>query len=97
LAQEKSLTNAHIFYLVTRNEREQASLIRHLDSNGISAVFHYVPLHNSPAGMQLARTSGPLPVTENISARLVRLPMYSELNTMQVAHICKIIANYFKQ
>lgn len=97
LTQEKSLTNAHIFYLVTRNEREQASLIRHLDSNGISAVFHYVPLHNSPAGMRLARTSGPLPVTENISARLVRLPMYSELNTMQVAHICKIIANYFKQ
>ena len=50
-----------------------------MKSDGIYTPFHYVPLHNAPAGLRLARTSGQLARTEDLSARLVRLPLYPRM------------------
>ena len=49
-------------------------------ADDILTPFHYVPLHNSPAGRRLGRTAGALPVTEDLSARLVRLPLYPRMD-----------------
>jgi dTDP-4-amino-4,6-dideoxygalactose transaminase len=69
--------NGHIYYLLCEDEAARSRLIASLKARGISAVFHYVPLHSSPAGRRLGRTPFPLQVTENQAARLVRLPIYA--------------------
>ncbi len=72
--------NAHIYFVITRTAEERSALIAHLRARGISATFHYVPLHSAPAGLRYARSAGPLPVTESLSDRLVRLPIWSGLD-----------------
>ena len=75
--------NGHMLYLLMPTEHERDALISHLDSAGVNAVFHYVPLHESPMGHRLGYRTGQLPVTENASRRLVRLPCYFELTEAQ--------------
>lgn len=72
--------NHHMFYLIMRSSPERDDLIDHLKIAGIQAAFHYVPLHSSPAGLRYARVHGEMNVTEDLSARLVRLPLYSGMN-----------------
>jgi dTDP-4-amino-4,6-dideoxygalactose transaminase len=69
--------NYHMFYLIMRSSSERDSLIEHLKIEGIQAPFHYVPLHSSPAGLKYARTHGEMKFTDDLSGRLVRLPLYS--------------------
>jgi dTDP-4-amino-4,6-dideoxygalactose transaminase len=71
--------NAHIYYVLLQSAAERAEVIESLRQRGISAVFHYVPLHSSPAGLRFGRAAGPLPVTEDISDRLLRLPIWSDM------------------
>jgi dTDP-4-amino-4,6-dideoxygalactose transaminase len=47
-----------------------------MKTQGIQCVFHYVPLHSSPQGRKLGRTSGTLSVTDDVADRLVRLPLW---------------------
>lgn len=68
--------NAHLFYVLLAHADERASVLESLRASGVQAVFHYVPLHSSPAGMRHARASGTLQVTEDIAARLIRLPIW---------------------
>lgn len=93
---EEKPANAHIFYILCRNPDERGSLIKHLAHNGIDAVFHYVPLHDSPAGLRYARTHGNLPVTTEISNALLRLPMFTEMATSDVRRVCTAIAAFYK-
>ena len=72
-------SNYHMFYAVLPTAELRASLLAHLKSQGIHAVFHYVPLHTSPIGEQLGYRTGDLPVTEDLASRLVRLPMFYEI------------------
>jgi dTDP-4-amino-4,6-dideoxygalactose transaminase len=69
--------NAHLFYILFRNEQTRDRIMNQLKGTGIHAVFHYVPLHSSPVGLGLGWRNGDLPVTEEISGRLLRLPMYT--------------------
>lgn len=87
--------NAHIFYLICRNEAERSALIAHLREQGVHAVFHYVPLHDSPAGLRYSRTVGDLPVTGYVSRRLLRLPLYSDMQAAQVAEVCALVEAFF--
>jgi dTDP-4-amino-4,6-dideoxygalactose transaminase len=57
----------------------------------INAVFHYQPLHSAPAGRLYGRAHGALKVTDDFSARLVRLPVFAELTAEQVDHICSVL------
>jgi dTDP-4-amino-4,6-dideoxygalactose transaminase len=68
--------NAHLYYLLLPDEQSRDELIAYLRERGIVALFHYVPLHSSPAGLRFGRREGSLPVTDAISGRLVRLPLW---------------------
>ncbi len=68
--------NAHIYHLLLPDRSARDALVRKLKANGIHAPFHYVPLHDSPAGVRLGRTSGTLACTEDVAGRIVRLPLW---------------------
>jgi dTDP-4-amino-4,6-dideoxygalactose transaminase len=68
--------NAHMYYLLLPDLARRTALLARLKATGIYAVFHYVPLHDSPAGKKYCRTSGTLPYTQDLSDRLVRLPLW---------------------
>jgi len=72
--------NGHMFYLLMNDIDDRDAFIRHMKSHDIITPFHYVPLHSAPAGKRFGRSDGELRVTDDISARLVRLPMYYELD-----------------
>jgi dTDP-4-amino-4,6-dideoxygalactose transaminase len=67
----------HMFYLLMRSVKEREMLIAHLRRRGILSVFHYLPLHVSPMGLQLGGRPGLCPVAEDASERLVRLPFFN--------------------
>lgn len=69
----------HMFYVLCRDTAQREKLIDHLAERGILAVFHYLPLHMSDMGRKLGGQPGQCPVTENISARLLRLPFFNSL------------------
>ena len=79
--------NAHIFYLLLPDLASRTALIDTLKAEGIQAPFHYVPLHSSPGGKKFGRVSSgsgsvnSLPVTDAASDRLVRLPLFAELES----------------
>jgi len=87
-------TNHHIFYVLTQDRDVRDALLRHLDSAGIGAVFHYSPLHLSSIGRELGYRKGMLPVTERASETIVRLPMFHELAPADIERIVGQI-NYF--
>lgn len=86
--------NGHMFYLLLPTERRRDDLIAHLDQAGINAVFHYVPLHESPMGRSLGTVD--LPVTESVSRRLVRLPCFFELGEDQQARVTAEVRTFLE-
>jgi len=72
--------NAHMYYLLVADLAERTALIAHLKAREVLAVFHYVPLHSAPAGRRYGRACGDLPVTGDLSDRLVRLPLWVGLD-----------------
>ncbi|MFT4162408.1 dTDP-4-amino-4,6-dideoxygalactose transaminase [Shinella sp.] len=73
-------SNGHMFYLLLRDIEDRDAFISFMRERGVATPFHYVPLHSAPAGLRYGRASGALAVTDNISGRLVRLPMYFCMN-----------------
>lgn len=71
--------NGHLYYVLLPNAQLQQELIERMRNDGIVTPFHYVPLHSSPAGKRLSRTHGDLPHTEDLSRRLARLPLFSDI------------------
>ena len=70
---------AHIFYLLMPSLEARTALLAHLRVRRILAVFHYLPLHLSEMGRRLGGREGQCPVTEDVSDRLVRLPLFYQL------------------
>lgn len=62
-----------------------------LTSEGIGAVFHYVPLHDSPAGRRYGRTNGNLTVTNDVASRLIRLPMWVGLQEVDQSRVVEAL------
>jgi len=75
--------NAHMYYLILPNAVKRTVFINHLKEKGILSVFHYVPLHESEAGQKYGRIAGNLDVTNDLSGRVVRLPMWLGLEDVQ--------------
>ncbi len=71
--------NAHMYYLLLPSLDARCRFIDTMREQGVGAVFHYIPLHSSPAGIRYGRTPAPMPHTDDASDRLVRLPMWAGL------------------
>jgi len=84
---EGCIHNAHMFYIKTKDLKERTELINYLGEKNIKACFHYVPLHTAPAGKTFGRFSGEDVYTTKESDRLVRLPMYYQLEEKEVDYI----------
>lgn len=82
---------SHIFYLLLPDVGIRQRLIAHLGARGILAVFHYLPLHLSRMGEQLGGRIGDCPITEDVSARLLRLPFYNDLTEAEQAEVIEAI------
>jgi dTDP-4-amino-4,6-dideoxygalactose transaminase len=68
--------NAHMYYVLLDQDIDRERVLNELKLHGIQAVFHYAPLHSSPAGLRLGRTHGAMTVTDAASAQLIRLPLW---------------------
>lgn len=75
--------NAHMYYILLESLEKRSDVIAQLKNKGVNPVFHYVPLHTSPAGKKYARTSGELRHTSNLSDRLLRLPLWVGMGEAQ--------------
>ncbi len=87
--------NAHIFYIKAADIEERARLIKHLRDNGVQSVFHYLPLHSSPAGARFGRFCGEDRFTTKESERLLRLPMYYGLEPEKARFAAKAVKSFY--
>ena len=87
--------NGHIFYIITRSLEERGRLIDYLKQNGILAIFHYVPLHSSPAGIKYGRTTGDMRNTDDLSDRVLRLPVYYEMREEDVEMVVEHVIRFY--
>ncbi len=89
--------NAHMFYIKSKNIDERTKLIEYLKDNNIYTVFHYIPLHSSPAGIKFGKFSGIDGFTTSESEKLIRLPMYYGLKSEDINRICGVLIEYYKE
>lgn len=75
--------SGHIFFILLPTEELRDGVLRALADHGVHAVFHYLPLHDSPGGRRYGRLGGPVDVTNDISSRLLRLPLWAGLGEVQ--------------
>lgn len=87
--------NAHMFYIKTKDLEERTRLISYLKENDISAVFHYVPLHISPAGAKFGRFHGEDKYTTKESERLLRLPLYYGINDTDIEKVADAVIKFY--
>jgi dTDP-4-amino-4,6-dideoxygalactose transaminase len=88
-------TNYHMFFMLATDGATRDAILDHLKAQGIGAVFHYVPLHSSPMGQRFGYCPGQLPVTEDLSARLLRLPIYVDLSPDDQSRIVRAIERFY--
>ncbi len=88
--------NAHMFYIKAKDIEERTELIKHLKEHGASAVFHYIPLHSSPAGVNFGRFHGEDKYTTKESDRLLRLPMYYGLTEDDINTVVTAVFGFYE-
>lgn len=88
--------NAHMFYIKTKDMEERTRLLSYLKSEGINAVFHYIPLHSAPAGMKYGEFVGEDVYTTKESERLVRLPLYYNMDKADTERVIDRIIKFYK-
>lgn len=93
---EDCVHNAHLFFIKCRDLVQRTELIEYLAQRDIAAVFHYVPLHSSPAGKQYGRFSGEDCFTTTHSDRLVRLPLYYDLSLADQKAVIEAVRAFFE-
>lgn len=86
--------NAHMYYLKVKDMKVRTRLLAYLRENGICSVFHYVPLHSAPAGQKFGRFAGEDVYTTKESERLLRLPMFYNLDMEDVKRIVDVIHKF---
>ena len=89
--------NAHMYYIKLRDLQDRSAFISYMKDKGIVTVFHYVPLHSSPAGEKFGRFHGEDRYTTSESDRLVRLPLYYGLTPEDQQYVIRTAMEYFKE
>jgi dTDP-4-amino-4,6-dideoxygalactose transaminase len=84
----------HLYYLLMPTVQDRDRLIGFLREEGISAVFHYVPLHGSGYGQQLGYRAGDFPVSESCSERLIRLPLFNDMTPEQQTRVVEAVSSF---
>jgi dTDP-4-amino-4,6-dideoxygalactose transaminase len=87
--------NAHMFYLKCRSFEERTALLEHCKTEKILAVFHYIPLHTSPAGRRFSRFHGEDRFTTVESERLIRLPLYYGMDEATRQRVIDVVRSYY--
>jgi dTDP-4-amino-4,6-dideoxygalactose transaminase len=85
---------SHIFYLLLPSLEDRAAFIAHLKERGVMSVFHYLPLHLSPMGRRWVGQSVSLPVTEAVSDRLVRLPLFHDMSLVERERVIAAVLDW---
>ena len=93
---EECRGNNHLFYILLPDRTTRDGLIAHLGQNGIQAVFHYIPLHASPMGRRLGYHEGDLPATEELSGRLLRLPLFYDITEQDQVRVVDQVCEYLR-
>jgi dTDP-4-amino-4,6-dideoxygalactose transaminase len=88
-------SNWHLFYILLPDRATRDSLMSWLDARGICAVFHYVPLHSSLMGRSFGYREGDLPLTEELSGRLLRLPLFYEITEEEQHEVVTAVKDFF--
>lgn len=88
--------NAHMYYLLTSDLETRTALIAHLKAQGVQAAFHYVPLHSAPAGRKYGRAVNNLDITNQVSDRLVRLPLSATMSLEDANLISSLVLDFYK-
>jgi dTDP-4-amino-4,6-dideoxygalactose transaminase len=83
--------NAHMYYVLVPDAETRSRLLQGLKREGIGGLFHYVPLHSAPAGRRFGRAHGALLNTDELSSRLVRLPLFYAMDDSAVERVCSIV------
>ncbi len=94
---EGCVHNAHMFYIKVKDLDTRTKLLSYLKEHGIGAVFHYIPLHSAPAGLKYCRFHGEDKFTTKESERLIRLPLYYGLKSIDVEFINNNVNKFFIQ
>ncbi len=89
--------NGHLFYIKVKDFFERDQLIAHLKAHNILAVFHYIPLHSSKAGLKFGQFKGADRYTTKESQRLLRLPLFYDLSHDEVLKIVEKIYDFYKK
>jgi dTDP-4-amino-4,6-dideoxygalactose transaminase len=88
-------SNYHMFYIKTKDLTERTNLLQYLRDNGIYAVFHYMPLHTSPAGLKYGKFSSKDIFTTKESEKLIRLPLFYGIKDDDINFIIEKIYNFY--
>jgi dTDP-4-amino-4,6-dideoxygalactose transaminase len=89
-------SNYHVFYILLDDPDVRDALIRHMHDRGVQVVFHYTPLHSSPMGKKIGGHQSFLPITEDVSRRLLRLPLFDGISQQQQQEVCGHLCGFFK-
>lgn len=88
--------NAHIYYILFKDGATRDYVMHELNSSGINAMFHYIPLHSSPMGLKMGYKAEDMPVSESASERLLRLPIYAGMTDEEVEYVIMIFNNIMR-
>lgn len=83
--------NAHMYYLLLPTSDIRNNVLATLKKNGVGAIFHYIPLHSSPAGRRYTRTHGSLFNTDDLSGRIVRLPLWYGITDQDIEQVISAV------
>jgi dTDP-4-amino-4,6-dideoxygalactose transaminase len=83
--------NGHLFYALLGDAARRPAFLEALRARGVQALWHYAPLHCSPAGRRLGRVAGSMAVTDDAAARLIRLPVHPGLSDDDVAYVIEAV------
>lgn len=89
--------NAHLFYLLLPPTMPRAEVLAELNTRGVNAIFHYVPLHESAAGRRYGRVASHMDVSTSVSSRLIRLPIWIGLNPSEMEFVIASVAESLTQ
>jgi len=88
--------NGHIYHILLPTAKKRDEFLKHCKDKSIGAVFHYVPLHSSPAGLKFGRFVGDMKNTDDLSARLVRLPLWNDMDEDILNRVLEAAFDFFK-